>query len=332
MNKTTLLLLSCILLHACSSTDYDYGKDTKPVLNAIVTNCDKPMVQLTQSISIAENNALIYNINDATIHINENQANNTVFSHNFGGLYYSPLIPKQKSTIEISALLSDGNTIKGTAILPQTITWNNFTVNNTLIYQDTTIIFDDTVKLKFKDTMMYSHINFSFTDLLEKDNHYRIKVKKVIMMNNNEQSNPFKTLVRNYAPQLSPQLEWAAETSPKTVFVYTDKGNNGAKIEVNINLTHVFESNEKVKYYVYLENLSTSTIDYYNAYNDFYVSGQALGSDEMKLNLLDDDDTPTHIPFILENHIEGGYGFIDASAGSMDSVLFSKSDPSFIRS
>ncbi len=326
--KYSFFLMFVAFFVQCSTTDYDFGREPKIVINSFLSTARSVEVILAQSYNHMSEEGPVP-ITNAKVTLYENGQEIAVLYHDKFGRYLSPFIPRANNEYEIVAEAPGFPTASGKVEIPPDVQVKNFRKSTLSFDRFDTVYMGTTIRV---DTIYKLDFSFTYTDFPAKGNVYRIQSRQAIKFGEKGNESEFSVILHNYYPSLNPgevrfMLNPSSYYSP--VFFISDSLYNGQDIEVETNIS--LETNQYQslgKYYLYFECLSQKTYDYYVMLNDYYEKSRYLTNDEdgMSLDYLSSESIINYIPYVEEERISNGFGFIGAASGIVDTVIIQKPD------
>lgn len=330
INKVSISFLTLILIGfvSCSTLDYDSGYGTKIVMNSHLSTTANAQVYLTESFDMGVNIDKFYPVQNADVWLYEDELKKAHF--NFMGVakYEANYVPLPDKTYTIKAYAPTLPSALGAVAMPKKPQIRDF--NHVYSYNYIDTVFDPMdsifVPVVIKDTMLSTWVSFKFKDFDELGNYYRLIIRKESILNkNNEEIRTNKVGMWNNHTA-SPYLNWMYLYGvPMHYYIFSDEENNGAEFTLGFELINSVTERFPIKYYIYFEHLSAQTIDYYRNIGEHYKGYRNVDNDStMNVDIMKTDFTPNYVPYIMDNPIEGGYGFITTGSGMVDSVIYLK--------
>jgi hypothetical protein len=329
-----LTILPVGFYYNCVNTDYDFGQAPQITMNAFLTNTEPVTIFLTESYfsSSSSDDRLVHIIENAHVILFEDGVEKIVLAYDQLGRYISNYYPLPGKKYKIIATVPGLGEVSSETTLPETITFNSFNSTLEFEYIDTLIPNPEHPNwplIKYQDTLVYYNINLSFNELPQTGNMYRLSVRKLMSYNVGSGKLYYNKTLQQIGAKVDPKVEQFAFNNfiRFNYYIFYDSLVNNQTISIK---TAIYNHDEKieypVKYYIYLENLSEQTIGYYNFLSDYFDANWDLSQSDSNsiYTPIKSEFVQNYIPYIFEDNIEGGYGYVCSGSGAIDSIIINE--------
>jgi len=333
MNKGLIIFIALYILAmfmACTSTEYDFGRDSKIVLNTFISTAEPPVVYLATSYTVGAEWQHDMHVPLLNAHVNMYEGDVKVADliPDDLGRYSTKYLPKPNTAYTLIAKAPDLPQARGSVLLPDDVSLYDLTYSNQIVYIDSfrpNPYYPGSL-VHVLDTINTVVVSFKYKDLSAKGNVYKVSLRKIKAIESGNNYYEFNSLIPMYGFSVNPKeaahVLWNVYICEMYVF---DSTYNDQEITVNYTIYDDFdEANLPITYYVYIENLAPDSYDYLSslqAYAALKNSYNNAKDSAITVDFLKDEFVPNYVPYVIENPINGGYGFVGGASGVKDSIV-----------